>query len=317
MKEGNVIITGANSGIGKAAAIKFAKEGFKVIMACRNLEKSRVIKQEIMEISKNNSIELLPLDVSSFQSIKDFCREIQANYNRLDVIIHNAGYFKHGEKDYQLSKDNIELSFATNVFGPFLMTKLLSNLLRNSEDGRVLTACSTNIRHFFDPKRKIDYDSLQGELKDGISYNSYKMYGDSKMALLLMTFELAEYYKNDGIKINAVQIPAIKMSKETIKNFKSFWKVAALIQNAFSSTTEYMADTYYHICTSHDYQDATGKLIDDKGQIMQASHYTKGITQEIKQLSDKRVYPSYAANQENMKRMLELANRLTKPWLPA
>ena len=315
MKEGIVIITGANSGIGKAAAIKFAKEGFTVVMACRNLDRSSVVQQEIIESTNNNSIDLFPLDVSSFQSISEFCREIQSKYGKLDILIHNAGYFMHGEKDYQLSKDGIELSFATNVFGPFLMTKLLANLLKKSEDGRVLTACSTNIRHFFNPKRKIDYDNLLGKFKGSLPYNSYKMYGDSKMALLLVTIQLAEYYKNDGIKMNAVQIPAIKMSKETIKNFKSLWKVAARIQNAFSSTTESMADIYYRICASHDYKDITGKLIDDKGQIVQASHYLKRLTQEIKQLLDKKVYPSYAADQKNVELMWNLANQLTRPWI--
>lgn len=315
MKECIVIITGANSGIGKAAAIKFAKEGFTVVMACRNLDRSSVVQQEIIESTNNNSIDLFPLDVSSFQSISEFCREFHSKYGKLDILIHNAGYFMHGEKDYQLSKDGIELSFATNVFGPFLMTKLLANLLKKSEDGRVLTACSTNIRHFFNPKRKIDYDNLLGEFKGSLPYNSYKMYGDSKMALLLVTIQLAEYYKNDGIKMNAVQIPAIKMSKETIKNFKSLWKVAARIQNAFSSTTESMADIYYRICASHDYKDITGKLIDDKGQIVQASHYSKRLTQEIKQLLDKKVYPSYAADQKNVELMWNLANQLTRPWI--
>ena len=311
MKEGIVIITGANSGIGKASAIKFAKEGFRVVMACRNLERSRVVQQEIIESTNNDSVELLQLDVSSFHSIRDFCSDFCAKYDKLDILIHNAGYFKHGEKEYQRSVDNIELSFATNVFGPFLMTKLLSSLLRKSEDGRVLNACSTNIRHFLNPKRKIDYDNLHGELKEGIPYNSYKMYGDSKMALLLITFQLAEYYKNDGIKINAVQIPAIKMSKDTISNFKSIWKVAAFIQNRFSLPTEYMAEIYYRICTSPDYNDVSGKLMDEKGQILHASHYLSGLTQEIKKLKDKRIYPSYASNQDNIDQMWELANQLT------
>ena len=312
MNDKIVIITGANSGIGRAAAIRFAEEGYKVIMACRNLEKSKKVQQEINELTKSNCVDLLKLDVSSFKSIEDFCAEFKKRYKKLDILIHNAGYFKHGERNYQLSLDKIELSFATNAFGPFLMTQLLFEMLKKSEDARVLNACTTNIRHYFEPKRKIDFDNLQGEFMDSRAYNSYKMYGDSKMALLMLTFKMADQFKKDGIKVNAVQIPAIKMSKETMRKFNSMWRIAAMVQNIFSSSPETMADTYFQICTSEEFKDITGKLINDKREIMQASHYTSGLIQEVKQLSDKGVYPKYADNIDNIERVWDLAVKLTK-----
>lgn len=307
-----VIITGANSGIGRAAAIRFAKEGYMVIMACRDIDKSKKAQQEIMELTKNKSIDLLKLDVSSFKSIEDFCSEFKKKYKKLDILIHNAGYFNHGQKIYQLSPDNIELSFATNTFGPFLMTQLLSDMLKESEDARVLNACTTNIRHFFEPKREIDFDNLQGEFMDSKPYNSYKMYGDSKMALLMLTFKMADKFKKDGIKVNAVQIPAIKLSKEAVRKFKSVWRIGAVVQNMHSSSPESMADTYFHICTSQEFKDITGKLINDQRQIMRPSHYTGGLMQEVKQLFDKGVYPKYADNIDNIERVWDLAVELTK-----
>lgn len=306
-----VIITGANSGIGRAAAIRFAEEGYKVIMACRNLEKSKKVQQEIIKQTKNKSVDLLKLDVSSFRSIKGFSSEFRERYQKLDILIHNAGYFSHGEKKYQLSPDHIELSFATNTFGPFLMTQLLVDMLREAKDARVLNACSTNIRHFFEPKRKIELDNLQGEFKDSRPYNSYKMYGDSKMALLMLTFKMANEFAIDGIKVNAVQIPAIKLSKETMRKFKSVWRVGAVVQNMHSASPESMADTYFHICTSERFKDITGKLINDKREIMQSSHYTSGLIQEIKQLFDNGVYPRYADDRENIERVWDLAVNLT------
>lgn len=302
MKDKIVIITGANSGIGKAAAIKFAKERYTTIMACRNLEKSKKVQQEIIELTKNDHVDLLELDVSSIESIQHFCFTVKNRYRKLDILIHNAAYFNHGEKSYQLSCDNIELSFATNTVGPFLLTQLLVDMLKKSEDPRILNACSTNIRHFFDLKRKIDFDNLQGEFKDCRSYSSYKMYGDSKMALLMLTFKMSENYAKDGIKINAVQIPAIKMSKESIRKVNSVWRAAATIQNIFSSPPETMADTYFHICTSEEFKDITGKLINDKRKIVQSTHYTSGLIQEIKQFFDKDVYPKYADNIENIEK---------------
>jgi NAD(P)-dependent dehydrogenase (short-subunit alcohol dehydrogenase family) len=312
MNEKIVIITGANSGIGRAAAIRFAEEGYEVVMACRNLEKNKKVQQEIIKQTENNSVDLLKLDVSSFKSIEDFCSEFKKRYKKLDILIHNAGYFNHGEKNYQLSPDNIELSFATNAFGPFLMTQLLTDLLKKSKDARVLNACTTNIRHFFEPKRKIDFDNLQGEFMDSRPYNIYKMYGDSKMALLMLTFKMADKFEKDGIKVNAVQIPAIKMSKETMGKFKSVWRIAAMVQNIYSSSPETMADTYFHICTSEEFKDITGKLINDKREIMQSSHNTSGLMQEAKQLFDKSVYPKYADNIDNIERVWDLAIKLTE-----
>ncbi len=84
------------------------------------------------------------------------------------------------------------------------------------------------------------------------------------MALLMLTFKLADTYKKDGIKINAVEIPAVKMSKESIRKFKSIWRIAARIQKVFSTPPETMADIYFHICTSEEFKDITGKLINDK-----------------------------------------------------
>lgn len=311
MNDRIVVITGANSGIGRAAALKFAESGCRVVMACRNLEKSRKVQQELVELTGNSSIDLLELDVSSFESIRGFCSEFGAKYEKLDILIHNAGYFRHGEKNYQLSPDNIELSFATNAFGPFLMTQLLIDMLKESGDARVLNACTTNVRHFFDPKRKIDFDNLRGEFAGSRPYDSYKLYGDSKMALLMLTFKMADRLKGYGIKVNAVQIPAIKMSRETMSKFKSVWRVAAVVQNVFSAPPETMADTYFHICTSEEFKEVTGKLINDKRGIMQPSHYAGGLVQEVKQLSDKGVYPRYADDPGNIDRVWDLAVKLT------
>lgn len=306
-----VVITGANSGIGRAAALRFAREGYRVVMACRDLGRSRIAQKELIELSGNPGVDLLEVDLSSFESIRRFCSALEAKYEKLDILIHNAGYFRHGEKRYQLSPDGIELSFATNAFGPFLMTQLLVDMLKGSGDARVLNACTTNIRHFFDPKRKIDFDNLRGEYAVGRPYNSYKLYGDSKMALLMLTFKMADQLKGDGIKVNAVQIPAIKLSKETMRKFKSVWRIAAAVQNIFSAPPETMADSYYHICTSREFGAVTGRLINDRRGIMQPSYYADGFIQGVRQLSDKCVYPRFADDAGNLERVWRLAVELT------
>lgn len=150
MKKQTVIITGANSGIGKSATRLFADAGFSVIMACRNIEKSEPVRKEIVEISGNPQVQLMPLDISSFHSIRSFCDRFDEKYDQLDILIHNAAYFSHGSP-YKLSEDGLELTFATNLFGPFLMTMELHDLLKKSDTPKILMAGSNIIKHFLTP----------------------------------------------------------------------------------------------------------------------------------------------------------------------
>ncbi|GGH19059.1 SDR family NAD(P)-dependent oxidoreductase [Paenibacillus segetis] len=309
-----VIITGANSGIGKAAALKFATEGYRVIMACRNMDISRVVQQEIIQKSNNTNVDLLQLDVSSFESIRSFCAAFKEKYPRLDILIHNAAYLNHGEKQYKLSPDHIELTFATNTFGPLLMTNLLVDHLQKSQDPRVLHACTTNIKHFFDPKRKIDFDNLRGELRDSRPFSVYKMYGDSKMALLMLTFKMAEELRSQGIQVNALQINRVKLSEETIQKMSPLWRVLAKLQNLSNPLPSGMADTYFHICTSDAFKNVTGQLINHKREIVQSSTSEKGIVQ-LRNLFGSASYPSYATDVDNVEQIWRICTALMKSYL--
>lgn len=310
MSDKVVIITGANSGIGKAAAFKFAAEGYRVVMACRNMEISAAVQQDIIETTKNNHVDLMELDLSSLASIRSFCTAFKAKYPLLDILIHNAAYLKHGEKEYQLSPDDIELSFATNAFGPTLMTRLLADHLEQSQDPRVLNACTTNIKNFFDPKRAIEFDNLRGELKDTTPYSTYKMYGDSKMAFLMLTFKVAEELRNRGIKVNALQINRVKLSKETIKKMKSFWRILAWAQNLTNPLPEGMAEHYFHITTSEAFKDVTGQLINHEREIVKPASSETGFAQ-LKNIFGSSSYPTYATNPDHIERIWQLHHLLT------
>ncbi|NEU30571.1 SDR family NAD(P)-dependent oxidoreductase [bacterium LRH843] len=309
MNDKIVIITGANSGIGKAAAFKFSAEGYHVIMACRNMKISTTVQKDIIVTTKNMNVDLMELDVSSFDSIRNFCAAFKSKYPRLDILIHNAAYLNHGEKEYKLSPEHIELSFATNTFGPFLMTRLLENHLVKSLDPRILNACTTNIKNFFDPKRKIEFDNFRGELKETRPYSTYKMYGDSKMGLLMLTFKMAEEYKSMGIKVNALQINRVKLSKETIKRMHSFWKVFAWLQNLTNPLPAGMADTYFHICTSDEFKYVSGQLFNHKREIVKPSISEKGLTQ-LKNIFGSSYYPRYATNTQNIEQIWRVSNKL-------
>ncbi|WP_238177710.1 SDR family NAD(P)-dependent oxidoreductase [Paenibacillus contaminans] len=306
-----VIITGANSGIGKAAALKFASEGYHVVMACRNMLISTAAQTEIQDVSKNCNVDLMELDVSSFDSIRAFCSSFTNKYPRLDILIHNAAYLNHGEKEYKLSADHIELSFATNTFGPFLLSRLLADHLAKSEDPRILHACTTNIKHFFDPKRKIDYDNLRGEFRGLRPYSVYKMYGDSKMGLLMLSFKLAEAFKSRGIKVNALQINRVKLSNETIRKMSPFWRVLAWAQNITNPLPAGMADNYFHICTSDEYKDVTGQLFNQHREMIRPAVHDKGFAQ-LKNILGSSYYPRFAAAPHNIEQIWALSTKLTE-----
>ncbi|GAA3401167.1 SDR family NAD(P)-dependent oxidoreductase [Paenibacillus hodogayensis] len=310
MKEKIVVITGANSGIGKAAALKFAAEGYRVVMACRNLTISKAAQQEIIGVTDRAQVDLMELDVSSFASIRSFRATFKAKYPYLDILIHNAAYLNHGEKAYKLSPEHIELSFATNAFGPYLLTHLLADHLAKSEDPRVLNACTTNIKHFFDPKRNIEFDNLRGEYRETRPYSVYKMYGDSKMAFLMLTFKMAEQFKSQGIKVNALQINRVKLSKETIQKMSPMFRMLAKLQNFTNPLPTGMADNYYQLCTSQDYKHATGLLFNHKREVVQPSISEKGFAQ-LKNIFGSRNYPQYAIDPIQVAKLWDLCTELT------
>jgi NAD(P)-dependent dehydrogenase (short-subunit alcohol dehydrogenase family) len=292
-----VIITGANSGIGKSAAFRFAEEGDTVIMACRNLERSRPVLDSIKETTQNEAIHLMALDTSSFASVRTFYEQFQSKFPKLDILINNAAYFEHGA-EYRLSPDGIELTFATNVAGPYLLTMLLIERLKKSNDPRVLNASSNIIKHFFSPKREIDFDQLTNYVNDR-KFSVYKAYCNSKMALLMLTFKMGQVLKGSGIKVNALQINGARMSKETLKKFKWNWQLIARMQNLFFPPPEYIAAKYFEICTSGRFREVTGKLFNDKSEIMQAAPDKAGIRYSFGNSH----YPVYAERKDIQERI--------------
>lgn len=300
-----VIITGANSGIGKAATIKFAEQGYRVVMACRNIETSNPVCREIIEKTNNADIELIQLDVSSKQSVFAFCEAFKEKHDVLDILINNAGHFKHGETSFQESTGSMELTFATNLFGPVLLTSLLLDVLAKSNDPKVLNACSTNTKHFFDERRKIDFKALCGESVAEKKYDSYKLYGDSKMALLMETFKMAQEYKSQNISVNAIMIPATKMSRSTVKKFKSYWRLLAVLQNPFIPKAKIIGDAYFSICTYKHFKGMTGKLINHLGQIVNVADKSISFIQILRGLE---LYPSYADDDETSNRIWAICN---------
>ncbi len=305
------MITGANSGIGKAATLKFAKEGHTVIMGCRNLEKSGPIMDDIRSESKNSHVYLEKLDVSSIESIRSFCSMYKEKYQKLDILINNAAYFNHGA-DYELSTDGIEITFATNVLGPYLLTVLLRDVLSESDDPRVLNAGSNIIKHFLNPKKEIDFSNLTGERINDPAHSIYINYRNSKMALLMLTFKMAEEFKKDGIKVNSIQINGATMSREALQKVKPGWRVIAHVQNLFFRPPEFTANLYYDLCTAEEYKNQTGKHFNHRKEVMVPAKVNSGIITDIKQGIGASVFPAYALDKNTTEKVWQTCKELSE-----
>ena len=185
------IVTGANTGIGKEIARDLARMGASVVLACRSEERGGRALQELVRDTKNDDLALLPVDLSSQASIRAFAREFEAQYQRLDVLVNNAGIWP---SERELSADGIEMTWATNVLGYFLLTNELLDLMKASAPSRVINIASGLAG-------RLDFSDPQFETRP---FRGWKAYAQSKQANRMLTWALAERLEGTGVTANAV-----------------------------------------------------------------------------------------------------------------
>jgi retinol dehydrogenase-12 len=186
------LITGANTGIGRATAEELARRGGEVILACRSPEKARAVADAIKRDSGNPRIELLELDLASFASIRRAAAELLARKAALHVLINNAGLAARG-----LTADGFELVLGVNHFGHFLLTHLLLDRLRASAPARVVTVASS--AHY--RARGIDFEAAR---RPTATLTAVREYSVSKLANVLFSAELGRRLAGSGVTTYAV-----------------------------------------------------------------------------------------------------------------
>lgn len=186
-----VLITGANGGIGRETAKDIAKRGARVILACRNLNAANEVKDEIEKETGNTNVVCKKLDLSSQKSIREFAADINKTEKKLDVLIHNAGMALafRGQK----SVDGIELTMATNHYGPFLLTHLLIDLLKKSAPSRIVIVASELYR-----LASVNLNNLNPINTKPAAY----LYYVSKYANIYFARELAKRMEGTNVTVN-------------------------------------------------------------------------------------------------------------------
>lgn len=186
------IVTGANVGLGYSTTLELAKNGAKVVLACRNKDKAEAAITSLKKEVPDADLSHLPLDLSDLSSVRSFAETFLEQFDRLDLLINNAGVMV---PPYQKTVDGFELQMGANYFGHFLLTSRLLPLLEKTGNARIVNLSSIAHRN-----GKIHFDDMHFEKR----YSKKEAYGQSKLAMLMFTYELNKHLKAHGYSTLAV-----------------------------------------------------------------------------------------------------------------
>nr|XP_008119823.1 PREDICTED: retinol dehydrogenase 13 [Anolis carolinensis] len=242
------IVTGANSGIGKYVALDLARRNAHTVLACRSLERGRAALEEIRRATGNPRVELRLLDTSSMASVRDFAQKFLEKNKRLDILVNNAGA---SGLPHTITVEGLELSFATNVLGPFLLTNLLLDALKASAPARIVNVSSS--MHYWG---SVDVRCLTGEER---MKSSSQVYNSTKLMNVIFTTELHRRLRGT-VSVNALHPGIVKTE---IMRYYSWW--ARLLFNMcsfFLKTPKEGATSTIYCAVSQQVEGISGKYFD-------------------------------------------------------
>jgi len=245
-----VLITGGTSGIGRAAATALAAMGAEVVVSGRSRERGESAVEEIRDTSGNEKVSLMLADLAVQAEVRGLAEEFRDRYDRLDVLVNNAGIIQSKRTQ---TPDGIELTLAVNHLAPFLLTNLLLDLLKESAPSRIVTVSSEARRG-----AQIDFDDLQSERR----YRAFKVYGMTKLANILFTYELAERLEGTGVVANALHPGGVNTNFGN--NNRSFGTLIFRAFKPFMRTPEQGADTVVYLAVSPEAGKMTGRYLTDR-----------------------------------------------------
>jgi NAD(P)-dependent dehydrogenase (short-subunit alcohol dehydrogenase family) len=267
-----VLITGATSGIGQEAALRLAQQGMRVIIGGRNPQKTRATVARIQKESGNPAVEALLADLSSLEEVRRMADEYKTRFNRLDVLVNNAGGFF---SQRYTTADGFERTFAVNYLAPFLLTHLLVETLQDSAPARIVNVSS--MAHIWG---KLHFDDLQSEK----AYSGWMAYSRSKMALIYFTYELSRRLAGKRVTVNAVHPGFIKTNLQ--QNDRGFFNSLVRALEVFAVQPAKGAAPLVHLAAAQKVEGVTGKYF--SGTTQKRSHrfsYDQEIANHLWQVS--------------------------------
>ncbi len=288
MEKKTILITGATSGIGKAAAKALAKEGHRIIVHGRNEAKAQAVREEIIAETGNDDIDVVIADLLLMSNVKRMAAEIKERYDRLDVLINNAGTMMNKERE--VTQEGLEKTIALNLLAPFLLIESLLDTLSKSPDARIINVSS--IMHKFSGKPHFDDFLLEND------YSSGKAYGLSKLYLIWVSRRWAAELKQKGFEHMTVNIAHPFISNT---NFGRGSKKGLFIDTIFrigiplSLSPEKGAESIIYLASSDEVKGVTGQFY--------------GTKKKLDKVKEK--YHSA----ENEQKVWDFCKEITKPYL--
>lgn len=280
MQGKTVLITGADGDIGRNTVQGIALKGARIVMACLDAQLAEPVRDEIVRQTGNNDIEIMQLDLASQTDIRRFAAEFAARYDRLDVLINNAGVFSL--KRFE-TEDGLERTMGINYFGHYLLTTLLLPVIKRGKNGRIINISSSSYKQAtFDP------DNLQtrGNYKTGM-----EAYSLSKLAIVLLTQEMAEHLQDTGITVNAVHPGHVATGIWNMwEHPKWYQRLFIKILNLFLISPDKGALTSIYLACSDEVAGITGKYFSKQKPVPVKSKYnTPQIQKELWALTKQRI----------------------------
>ncbi|MFX0196102.1 MAG: SDR family oxidoreductase [Candidatus Hodarchaeota archaeon] len=275
MKDNICMVTGATSGVGEVTAQVLAQQGATVIIVGRNPEKGATTVSQIKQQTGTSTVEFILADLSSQQAIHQLVEQFKRRYQRLDVLVNNAGA---SFRKRQNSVDGIEMTFALNHLGYFLLTNLLLDTLKSSAPARIVNVSSGEHKRV-----KLNFDDLQAKQK----YSSYRAYKQSKLCNILFTYELTRRLEGTDVTVNAVT-PGLVKTKLGLEDggFPAIMK--RLINFLAGKSPEEGAKAIIYLATSPDVEGVTGKYFVKQEAVPSSNDsYDKDIARRLWQVSAK------------------------------
>lgn len=240
-----VLITGGNSGIGRATVAELAAKGFRVVFIARNKEKAEEVKREVITATKNENVDYILADLTSKKQVRESAVTFKNRYSKLDVLINNAGVCL---PERRITEDGMEESFQINHLSHFMLTNLLLDVLRKSDGPRII-----NVSSAAHSAGRFDPENLQGEKK----YSSFRIYADTKLYNILFTIELAERLIDSGISVNALH-PGV-VGTNFANEFGDIFKILYRLGKPFMITPHKGSISSVYLATSDEVKNLTGK----------------------------------------------------------